>query len=389
VYLNFTLEKKEKELIMKKLFIGLMVAGLIMFGTNVFGETGGELFNTQCNGVGNQNSPCGGFGDGPAEYSSSPATATAFINPTAGGASFDSAVAVSPKLPGSWTILNWNLGGDDGAWAEGGSGGSSENLGTAAAGTLIPFRNTTAFALGNATAQGATHAGAFALDIGLSIPYINYPLGPQLSVAGSAIGTVVNVTADGASGFAGMGILGGGIAYNESTGIVEGSVVRGSYVNEINSGLTWAQGSEESAANFYGTTKDTDLAVDGAFFGSYGDTARSGIDMTGAAFSAGGSIAYIEPNGDTQFAFAAVGNMAVAGVQGADYQNNHVSGRGDAAIQAYAENNSGYAVAGATGSFSYSGGVAGAGVTIMQSSATVGPSSFSSQASGASFATSN
>jgi len=40
--LNFILEKKEKELIMKKLFIGLMVAGLIMFGTNAFA--------TDCNG---------------------------------------------------------------------------------------------------------------------------------------------------------------------------------------------------------------------------------------------------------------------------------------------------------------------------------------------------
>ena len=315
------------------------------------------------------------------------ATATATINPTADGLSSDGASAVSAKLPGSWTIFNWNLGGDDGASASGWSEGTAENKGTAAAGTLIPFKNTTATALGGAAANGVTKAGAFAFDIGLSIPYINYPLGPQTSVAGSAIGTVVNVRAGGESGFAGKGILGAGVACNESTGTVEGLVQRGSYVNEVNSGLTGAQGKEESGATFYGVAYDKDAAIDGALFGSYGDSARSGINMTGGAFSAGGSAAYIEPNGDTQSAFAAVGNMAVAGVYGADYQKTNVYGSGDAAIQSYADNNSSYAVAGATGSFSYSGAGAGAGATVMQSSSHVGDSSFSSQASGASFAT--
>ena len=316
------------------------------------------------------------------------ATASAMINPSDRGGSGDSADVVSAKVPGSWTIFNWNLGGDDGAWAEGGSGGSSENLGTAAAGTIIPFKNTTAFAKGTADADGHTKAGAFAVDIGVSIPFFNYPLGPQVSVAGSAVGTTVSVEAEGTSGFAGKGILGGGIACNESTGMVQGEVGRGSYVNEINSGATWAQGSEQSAANFYGTTKDKDVAVDGTLFGSYGDSASSSINMTGGAFSAGGSIAYIEPNGKTQSAFAAVGNMAVTGIQGADYQDNHVNGSGNATIQSYASNNSGYAIAGATGSFSYSGTQAGAGATIMHSTSTVGNNSFSSHASGASFATS-
>ena len=312
------------------------------------------------------------------------ATATDTINPTAGGASDDSAVAVSPKLPFNW--LNLNKGGDDGAYASGWSEGTAENKGTAAAGTIIPFKNTTAFAIGTADAEGHTKAGAFALDLGLSL--FGFPIGPQVSVAGSAVGTTVSVEAEGTSGFAGKGILGGGIACNESTGMVQGEVGRGSYVNEINSGATWAQGSEQSAANFYGTTKDKDVAVDGTLFGSYGDSASSSINMTGGAFSAGGSIAYIEPNGNTQSAFAAVGNMAVTGIQGADYQDNHVNGSGNATIQSYASNNSGYAIAGATGSFSYSGTQAGAGATIMHSTSTVGNNSFSSHASGASFATS-
>jgi len=328
------------------------------------------------------------FGVGNAfAFGSKAATASAMINPSASGGSSDGANVVSAKVPGSWTIFNWNLGGDDGAWANGGSGGSSENLGTADAATLIPFKNTTAFAKGSAAAEGSTHAGAFAKDIGVSIPYINYPLGPQTSVAGSAIGTQVNVTAGGTSGFAGKGILGGGIAFNESTGMVDGEITRGSYVNEVNSGLTWAQGSETSGATFYGATKDKDFAIDGALFGSYGDAARSGIDMTGTAFSAGGSIAYIEPNGNTQSAFAAVGNMAVTCIQGADYTKTNVNGRGDAAIQSAAQNNSAGAGSGANGSFSYSGANAGAGATIMHSTATVGNNSFSSQASGASFAT--
>ena len=313
------------------------------------------------------------------------ATAAAVINPSAGGGSGDGALAVSPD----WKIFGYsiNKGGDDQARAEGGSGGSSENLGTAAAGTIIPFGNTTAFAKGTAGENsGTTKAGALAIDIGLRSPWTG-PIGPQTSVAGSYIGTVVNVKAEGTSGFAGKGILGGGIAYNESTGTVEGNLKRASWVNEINSGPTWANAGETSSADFYGTTKDKDLAVDGALFGSYGDTASSSINMTGGAFSAGGSIAYIEPNGNTQSAFAATGNMAVTGIHGADYTDNHVSGSGDAAIQSAVATPGHGAVAGATGSFSYSGTQAGAGATIMQSSATVGNNSFSSQASGTSFAT--
>ena len=96
------------------------------------------------------------------------ATATATINPSAGGGSSDGTGLVkSAKLPGNPTFLNWNLGEDDGAWASGQSEGIAENKGTAAAGTLIPFKNTTAFAKGGAAAEGTTHAGAFALDIGL------------------------------------------------------------------------------------------------------------------------------------------------------------------------------------------------------------------------------
>ena len=315
------------------------------------------------------------------------AAATAFINPTASGGAGDSVDVTSDKLPGNPTYLNWNLGGDDGAWAEGGSGGSSENLGKAGALTVIPFGNSTAFATGTADAQGVTKAGALAIDIGLSVPYINYPLGPQVSIAGSYIGTVVNVNAEGTSGFAGMGIAGAGVAYNESTGTVSGGVARGSGVNEINSGLTWANAGEASSADFYGEAENSQLRIDGALFGSYDGTARSSINMTGGAFSAGGSIAYIEPNGNTQSAFAATGNMAVTGIQGADYQDNHVNGSGDAEIQSHASNNSGYATAGATGSFSYSGTQAGAGATIMHSTSTVGNNSFSSHASGASFAT--
>jgi len=312
------------------------------------------------------------------------AAASAVINPTATGLSSDGTVVTSPDFK-IWGY-SINKGGDDGASASGWSEGSSENLGSADAGTLFPFKNTTAFATGEADAKGVTKAGAFALDLGLSI--FNYPLGPQTSIAGSAVGTVVSVNAEGASGFAGKGILGGGIAYNESTGMVQGQVMRGSYVNEVDSGFTWAQSQENSSADFYGTAIDKDLAIDAALCGSYDGTARSSIDMTGGAFSAGGSIAYIEPNGNTQSAFAATGNMAVTGIQGADYTDNHVRGDGDAAIQSYADNKTGYALSGANGSFSYSGTQAGVGATIMQSSATVGNNSFSSQASGTSFATS-
>jgi len=340
---------------MKKFIVILMAVAMIAFGVNAYAGS----------------------------------TATANINPMAGGGSGDSADAESTPFIMSWEPLNLNNGGDDYAWANGGSSGISENLGTAKAGTLIPFRNTTAFAKGNATADGKTHAGAFAVDIGLSVPFIKYPLGPQTSVVGSAIGTTVNVTANGASGFSGSGILGGGIAYNESTGMVEGELTRGSYVNEVDSGDTFAQGSEESGATFYGTTKDKDVAVDGALFGRYGDVASSGIDMTGSAFTAGGGIAHIDPNGHTQSSFAAVGNMAVVNVDGADHTDNTVYGSGGVNMNASAEyKNTGGAYAGGTGSFSYNGANAGAGVTLMKSSATAGPSSFSSQASGASFATS-
>ena len=312
------------------------------------------------------------------------ATASAYINPGAAGGSGDSAYDKSDKL----TWFNLNKGGDDEAWARGGSEGAATNLGSADAGTLFPFKNTTAFATGDANAQGATKAGALAVDIGLRIPFFNIPLGPQVSIAGSAIGTVVNVNAEGESGFAGKGILGGGIAYNESSGMVMGGVERGSMAQENSFGKTWAQSQENSSADFYGTAIDKDLAIDAALCGSYDGTARSSIDMTGGAFSAGGSIAYIEPNGNTQSAFAATGNMAVTGIQGADYTDNHVRGDGDAAIQSYADNKTGHALSGANGSFSYSGTQAGVGATIMQSSATVGNNSFSSQASGTSFATS-
>jgi hypothetical protein len=272
------------------------------------------------------------------------AGSTAYTNPYAAGSSFDAAASFH---------------GNDGAWALGGSGGEASNLGTA---KFTGFLGGTA-AVGTANAVGATGATAGVADFG------------HTSISGAAIGTVVNTTAGGLSGYAG---LGKGEAYNESKGFVLGDVSQGNYANEIGyQGGDKAQAGNTSGASFIGITQDKD-STKGWFLGAAG----SGISMTGAAGTAGGSIASVDPN---HSAFAATGNISGATVIGADCKDTSVYGSGGVETFVNKGNAFNGAAAGGTSGFGYSGNTLGAGGAVMNSTVNQNGSSFSAHSSGASF----
>jgi len=254
---------------------------------------------------------------------------------------------------------------NDGAYSGGWSEGTAENYGSAGSFGL----KTSTLATGKAKATGETDANAFAYDSG------------RTSIAGASNSTEVKVSADGTSSFSGK--FGLGVAYNESTGRIEGNVYQCNYVNEVGyASGTFAQAQNHSGASFEGKTKDIGFAAD-ASYRSFNGRAESDIRMSGSANTFGGSIATVDPIGKSQSAFAATGNISTADVRGANCDKTKVFGSGDVAVGAFTQANGNYASASGEGSFSYKGGNFGGGASVMCVTSHVGNNgSFSSQANG-------
>lgn len=259
---------------------------------------------------------------------------SAYTNPQARGESYDSSYSHSYG---------------DHSYASGSSYGASANLGQA---TFNGWGGSTA--LGTATANGCSGAITGSRYFG------------STSVAGGAAGTVANGTAAGLSGYAGG--IGKGTAYNQSNAEVGGSVYQSNCAAEFR-GPDQTIARNWSDASFNANAADYS-SMQGCFVGG----AASGVSLTGMAGTAGGSIATATPG----HSFAATGNVAATKVLGADQTCASIQGEGY--IQTTTHSNNSYA--GGMGSFSYSGKNSGAGISVMNSTATGNGTSFSARSTG-------